>query len=114
MSDDQLIDVDFVARRVLETPEAIYSLTPVEAVAMAGFVLKSIDGETPAMSAPPEPAWRPMSATLAAAIATFIETKSRFSEVAQARGAHVASRLNQEAFEALKTRFEEEFPHVHN
>lgn len=106
MSDGTLVDTVAVAHRVLETPEAVYSLTPIEAVALAGFVLQDVTGRVPQLVAPPQAEWRPLPASIAAAVAHYLLLIDQHGIDAMDRSLPIAA-----AFETLKTRFEKEFPH---
>ena len=104
------IDALAVARRILATPRT-FRISTYETLAMAGCLL-GLDQMIDALEArPPDLADgcldRPtINARLAAAIASFIKQH----EAALHKGAAAGSNID--AFHALKSVFEEEFPHV--
>jgi len=101
------IDCLATARRVLSAPEAVYSATPFEIVAMAACTVRESTGELPAL---PVIADRPqVSASLAAAVARLLRADAATMEVDDL-GVQQADSEYHAAFAALQTTFEKEFP----
>tara|TARA_R110002020_G_scaffold10801_22_gene41070 strand:+ start:2229 stop:2570 length:342 start_codon:yes stop_codon:yes gene_type:complete len=104
------IDALVVARRILTQPRT-FRLSTHETLALAGCLL-GLDQIIDELETRPAPATNPASvqpatnARLAAAIARFVKQH----EAALRKGAIADSSI--EAFHALKTVFEEEFPHA--
>lgn len=122
MSEPQVIDVMDVAQRVLSGSAGLCSLTAIEALALAGFVIKINTGEMPALTMPVDPLERALPASLAASVALSVQ---RFAAL-QAALSRVVAEVDQPsadaanaaqdaffaAFNTLKTRFEKEFPNA--
>lgn len=110
-STDQIDQIDalVVARRILANPKT-FRVSTHEMLAMAGCLI-GLDQQLDEIEAAPL-----LQASLAAAIARFIETENTFVE--EVRSEVFASddiwHQRERDFYALKTIFEEEFPHVGN
>lgn len=107
MSGPDAIDALAVARRVLASPRT-FRVSTYEELAMAGCLV-GLNDQLDAIEAVPA-----IRATLAAAIAKFIEIEAVF--VAEVKAEVFASdeifHRRDRAFYALKTAFETEFPNV--
>lgn len=101
------IDALAVARRILANPKT-YRLSVFEEQAMAGCLV-ALDAQLDAIEAAPI-----IRATLAAAIAKFIEIETLFVEETKAEvfASDEIFHRRERAFYALKNAFEQEFPHV--
>lgn len=106
------IDCLATARRILSTPDAVYSATPFEVVAMAACTVRESTGTMPDLPVIGEqPA---LSASTASRLAIAIK---RWDELAKAEKAQPTGEdFNQavdafeDAFNILIARFEKEFP----
>jgi hypothetical protein len=102
------IDCMATARRILSAPDAVYSATPFEIVAMAACTVRESTGELPAL---PVIAGRPseLPASLAALLAASILAWDAYQANRLAAGPPVFAKF-EDAFNTLKTHFEKEFP----
>ncbi len=110
LADTWQVDVHDVARRMLASPAGLASLTRLEAVALAGFVIQQNDGDAPELRAPADPFERALPASLAAAVARFIRAYEEALQNSTLVGGWQDD--SDAAFNTLKTRFEQEFPNV--
>lgn len=114
MSGPDEINALIVAHRVLNKPSR-FRITDAEVLAMAGCLIGLDQTIDELESQPAEPCGRPTTnARLAATIASFIKTEEALSAGKAADGyvplPLLAARYD--AFNALKTTFEQEFPNV--
>jgi hypothetical protein len=102
------IDCMATARRILSAPDAVYSATPFEIVAMAACTVRESTGEMPPL---PVITDRPdeLSASLASLVAASILVWDAYQANRLAAGPPVFAKF-EDAFNTLKTRFEKEFP----
>lgn len=106
------VDVLQVAERMLASGEGLASLTRLEAIALAGFVIQQNDGKTPALRLPTDPLDPALPASLAAAVAAAVRAFDQYQATPAGAERMVALVSLETAFNNLKTRFEKEFPHV--
>lgn len=101
------IDCMATARRILSSPEAVYSATPFEIVAMAACTVRESTGEMPALPTIADPPVLP--ASLAASLAIAILAWNAVEAATDGDSEHAWLAFDQ-AFNGLRTQFEKEFP----